>query len=76
MSINKICVLYKLKTYCIFIVMGISSSKQTIIPKKKEKTYAPVCVKEEKEKEQLPDNKDKKPKVHDIYENEFILLSS
>lgn len=57
------------------IVMGIASSKQTVIPKGKEKTYAPVCVKDENEKEQLPDNKDKKPK-QDIYEKGFILFTS
>ena len=56
--------------------MGVSPSKQTVIPKKKEKTYAPVSVKDEKEKEQLPDNKDKKPEVHDIYEKAFILCTS
>ena len=56
--------------------MGIASSKQTVVPKGKEKTYAPVSVKEEKEKEQLPDNKDKKPKVHDIYEMAFLLCTS
>lgn len=55
--------------------MGIASSKQTVVPKKKEKTYAPVSVKDENEKEQLPDNKDKKPK-QDIYEKGFILFTS
>lgn len=56
--------------------MGIASSKPTVIPKKKEKTYAPARVKDENEKEQLPDNKDKKPEVHDIYEKAFILFTS
>ena len=55
--------------------MGIASSKQTVVPHKKEKTYAPVSVKDENEKEQLPDNKDKKPK-QDIYEKGFILFTS
>ena len=40
----------QIKNLLYIIVMGIASSKQTVIPKKKEKTYAPVSVKEEKEK--------------------------
>lgn len=55
--------------------MGISPSKQTVVPKKNKKTYAPVSVKDENEKEQLPGNKEKKPQ-QDIYEKGFILFTS
>ena len=66
----------QIKNLLYIIVMGIASSKQTVVPKGKEKTYAPVSVKDENEKEQLPDNKDKKPEVHDIYEKAFLLCTS
>ena len=65
----------QIKNLLYIIVMCIASSKPTVIPKKKEKTYAPACVKDENEKEQLPDNKDKKPQ-QDIYEKGFILFTS